>query len=133
MKLPMYEPEKPDVESPQPPDARTAGMVNDPARADALGPAIVDALKTVYDPEIPVNIYDLGLIYDVIVDASSAVGIRMTLTAPNCPAAQYLPGQVEQAARGVDGVSDARVDVVFDPPWDRERMSDAAKLQLGMW
>jgi FeS assembly SUF system protein len=87
----------------------------------------------VFDPEIPVNIHDLGLIYEVLVDSSSAVGVRMTLTAPNCPAAQWLPGQVEQKVKAVEGVTDVRVDVVFDPPWDRERMSDAAKLQLGMW
>jgi metal-sulfur cluster biosynthetic enzyme len=80
-----------------------------------------------------VNIQDLGLIYEVIVDSASAVGVRMTLTAPNCPAAQWLPGQVEQKVKAVEGVSDVRVDVVFEPPWDRDRMSDAAKLQLGMW
>jgi len=133
MKLPMYEPENPPAEAPRPSESRLTEMVNDPARADALRPPVLEALKAVYDPEIPVNIYDLGLIYDVIVDASSAVGIRMTLTAPNCPAAQILPGQVEQAARSVDGVGDVHVEVVFDPPWDRDRMSDAAKLQLGMW
>jgi FeS assembly SUF system protein len=128
----MIEPEgtPPD---PQPTALLTAGMVNDPANADALGPAIVEALKTVYDPEIPVNIHDLGLIYDVIVDQASTVGVRMTLTAPNCPAAPWLPSQVEQKVRAVDGVSDVKVDVVFDPPWDRDKMSDAAKLQLGMW
>jgi FeS assembly SUF system protein len=108
-------------------------MVPDAERTAALEPQIVAALRTIYDPEIPVNIHDLGLIYDVMVDAASAVGIRMTLTAPNCPAAQILPGQVEQAVRRVDGVSSVIVDVVFDPPWDRDRMSDAAKLQLGLW
>jgi FeS assembly SUF system protein len=132
MKLPMIQPEVP-VPEPQSSDLQTAGMVNDPAMADALGPAIFDALRTVYDPEIPVNIYDLGLIYDVIVDAASAVGIRMTLTAPNCPAAQWLPSQVQERVRGVEGVSEAKVDVVFDPPWDKDKMSDAAKLQLGLW
>ena len=86
-----------------------------------------------FDPEIPVNIYDLGLIYEILVDAASVVGVRMTLTAPNCPAAQWLPGQVEQKVKAIEGVTDARVDVVFDPPWDRDRMSDAAKLQLGLW
>ena len=108
-------------------------MVSDPARLEALRPQILAAIKTVFDPEIPVNIYDLGLIYDVIVDAASAVGVRMTLTAPNCPAAQWLPGQVEQKVKAVEGVADVLVDVVFDPPWDRDKMSDAAKLQLGMW
>jgi FeS assembly SUF system protein len=111
----------------------TEGMVNDPERNAALQPEIVKALSKVYDPEIPVNIYDLGLIYDIIVDASNAVGIRMTLTAPNCPAAQILPGQVKAAAAGVPGVTGAKVDVVWEPPWDRDRMSEAAKLQLGMF
>jgi len=96
-------------------------------------PAIVKALATVFDPEIPVNIYELGLIYDVIVDADSRVGIRMTLTAPACPAAQFLPGQVENAVKSVEGVREATVDIVWEPPWTRDRMSDAAKLQLGMF
>ena len=119
--------------SPAPSEMRTAGMVNDPSRLAELRPRILDAIKTVFDPEIPVNIFDLGLIYDVLVDASSVVGVRMTLTAPNCPAAQWLPGQVEQKVKAIEGVTDVRVDVVFDPPWDRDRMSEAAKLQLGMW
>lgn len=108
-------------------------IVRDPERTAALTPAIAKALATVYDPEIPVNIYDLGLIYDIAVDASSAVGIRMTLTAPACPAAQILPEQVRAAAAAVPGVVSVTVDVVWDPPWDRDRMSDAAKLQLGMF
>jgi FeS assembly SUF system protein len=111
----------------------TTGLVNDPERNAALRPEIIKALSKVFDPEIPVNIYDLGLIYDVIVDAAGVVGIRMTLTAPNCPAAQILPGQVRAAAAGVPGVTDAKVDVVWEPPWDRDRMSEAAKLQLGMF
>lgn len=111
----------------------TAGMVNDPERGAALKPQIVKALQKVFDPEIPVNIYDLGLIYDVIVDASSQVGIRMTLTAPACPAAQFLPGQVKNAVASVPGITDAKVDVVWDPPWTRDRMSDAAKLDLGLF
>jgi len=111
----------------------TAGLVNDPERSAALTPSIVAAISTVYDPEIPVNIYELGLIYDVIVDVSGAVGIRMTLTAPSCPSAQVLPEQVRSAVAAVPGVTDAKVDVVWDPPWDRDRMSEAAKLQLGMF
>ncbi len=111
----------------------TAGMVNDPERSAALQAEIVKALSKVYDPEIPVNIYELGLIYEIIVDASNAVGVRMTLTAPNCPAAQILPGQVKEAAAGVPGVTEAKVDVVWEPPWDKDRMSEAAKLQLGMF
>ena len=94
---------------------------------------IVQALRSIYDPEIPVNIYDLGLIYEIIVDASAAVGIRMTLTAPACPAAQFLPEQVRAAAAAVPGVSDVKVDVVWEPPWDRDRMSEAAKLRLGIF
>jgi FeS assembly SUF system protein len=128
--LPVIQPTAPSA-----PEAttRTAELVNDPDRRAALLPQIVKALSTVFDPEIPVNIYDLGLIYDVIVDAASNVGIRMTLTAPACPAAQFLPGQVETAVKSVDGVTDATVDIVWDPPWTRDRMSDAAKLQLGMF
>ena len=112
---------------------QTAGMVNDADARAALLPAIRAALSKVFDPEIPVNIYDLGLVYDVIVDATNVVGIRMTLTAPACPAAQILPGQVKTAVEAVPGVADVNVDVVWDPPWTRERMSEAAKLQLGMF
>ena len=111
----------------------TTGMVDDPERSAALRPAIVAALSKVFDPEIPVNIYELGLIYDIIVDRESAVGIRMTLTAPACPAAQSLPVEVRRRVAEVPGVTDARVDIVWEPPWTRDRMSDAAKLQLGMF
>jgi FeS assembly SUF system protein len=93
---------------------------------------VVDALRACFDPEIPVNIYDLGLIYGITVDAAGAVAVRMTLTAPNCPAAQTLPGEVERKVRAVPGVTAAKVDVVFDPPWNSCMMSDAAKLQLGL-
>ena len=108
-------------------------MVNDPQRSAVLLPPIVKALSGVFDPEIPVNIYDLGLIYEVIIDAASVVGIRMTLTAPACPAAQFLPQQVKDAVAAVPGVAEAKLDVVWEPPWDRDRMSEAAKLQLGLW
>jgi FeS assembly SUF system protein len=130
--LPVIQPQS-STPTPQPSEMKTSGMVSDPAQLDALRPRIVDAIKTVFDPEIPVNIWDLGLIYEILVDADAVAGVRMTLTAPNCPAAQWLPGQVEQKVRAVEGVRDVKVDVVFDPPWDRDRMSDAAKLQLGMW
>lgn len=93
---------------------------------------IIEALRTCFDPEIPVNIYELGLIYEVKVDPSGAVGIRMTLTSPNCPAAQSLPAEVEAKAKAVPGVTDVKVDVVWDPPWEPSRMSEAAKLELGM-
>ena len=94
---------------------------------------MVDALREIFDPEIPVNIMELGLVYDVWVDAAGVAGIRMTLTAPGCPAAQSLPVEVAHKVKAVPGVSDAKVDVVWDPPWTKDRMSDAAKLQLGMW
>lgn len=97
-----------------------------------LEAAVIDALRTVYDPEIPVNIYDLGLIYDLDVDEKGAVAIRMTLTAPGCPVAQTFPCTVECAVREVPGVTDAKVELVWDPPWSYDRMSDAVKLQLGM-
>ena len=93
---------------------------------------VIEALRTCFDPEIPVNIYELGLIYDVKVAPSGAVEIRMTLTSPNCPAAQSLPAEVEAKAKAVRGVTEAKVDVVWEPPWDSSRMSEAAKLQLGM-
>ena len=113
--------------------AQTGGMTSDPARTEALKPRVIEVLSTVFDPEIPVNIYELGLIYDIMVDQSSAVGIRMTLTAPGCPAAQSLPVEVEQKIAQIPGVTDVKVDIVWDPPWDRDRMSDAAKLQLGLF
>jgi FeS assembly SUF system protein len=94
---------------------------------------IIAALRKVYDPEMPVNIYELGLIYDILVDASDLVGIRMTLTAPACPAAQSLPVEVKNKVAQIPGVADVVVDIVWDPPWDRDRMSDVAKLQLGMF
>jgi FeS assembly SUF system protein len=129
--LPVIQPAAP--AAPTPADLKTAGLVNDESRAAELGPKVLAAIKTVFDPEIPVNIHDLGLIYDVIVTTDAVVGVRMTLTAPACPAAQWLPGQVEQKVKAVEGVSDALVDVVFDPPWTKDRMSEAAKLQLGLW
>jgi FeS assembly SUF system protein len=111
----------------------TEGMVPDAEQTAALRPAVVAALSEVFDPEIPVNIYELGLIYDIIVDQSRTVGIRMTLTAPGCPAAQSLPGEVKQRIAKIPEVTDVKVDIVWDPPWDRDRMSDAAKLQLGLF
>jgi FeS assembly SUF system protein len=122
-------------EQPPAPDAghETDGLVADPAKTEALRPGLQAALKTVFDPEIPVDIWELGLIYDVFVTAEGVAAIRMTLTAPACPAAQILPGQVRDAAKGVEGVTDAKVDVVWEPGWTKDRMSDMAKLQLGMW
>ena len=117
-----------------PPEGRdTEGLIADPVKTEALSAAITAALKKVYDPEIPVDIWELGLIYDVFVTAEGVAAIKMTLTAPGCPAAQILPGQVAAAAKTVDGVTDAKVDVVWEPGWTKDRMSDVAKLQLGMW
>ena len=94
---------------------------------------IVAALKTVYDPEIPADIYELGLIYKVDVDDARLVTIDMTLTTPNCPSAAELPSQVENAVSGVTGVREAKVNIVWDPPWDPSRMSDEARTVLDMW
>jgi FeS assembly SUF system protein len=93
---------------------------------------VTEALRKVYDPEMPTNIYELGLIYRVDVDDAGAVSIVMTLTAPNCPVAGSLPAEVEQQARSVEGVTAVKVELTFDPPWDKSRMSEAAKLALGM-
>ncbi len=93
---------------------------------------VVTALRTIYDPEIPVNIYDLGLIYGLDVDASGRVDIRMTLTAPACPVAGEMPVMVEQRVMEVPGVDEARVELVWEPPWSRDLLSEEAKLQLGM-
>ena len=130
--LPVIQPDTPTAQT-APTDRKTADLVRDAARTAALEPAIIAAIKTVFDPEIPVNIHDLGLIYEVLVDAAGVAGVRMTLTAPACPAAQILPGQVGAAAKTVPGVTDAKVDVVWEPGWTKDRMSDVAKLQLGMW
>jgi FeS assembly SUF system protein len=92
---------------------------------------VIDALCQIYDPEIPVNIYDLGLIYDVIVNDNGVVEINMTLTTPHCPVAETMPGEVEMRALYVDGVQDAKVNLVWDPPWDPSKMSEAAQLELG--
>ncbi|HSL20405.1 MAG TPA: SUF system Fe-S cluster assembly protein [Vicinamibacterales bacterium] len=115
------------------PSESIADLVPDPAKTAELRPAVLDAMKTVFDPEIPVNIYELGLIYDVLVDADANVGIRMTLTAPACPAAQSLPVEVREKVQRVPGVRSARVEIVWEPPWTKDRMSEAAKLQLGLW
>ena len=120
-------------EPPAPPPAVAHDPIEpDPLKTLELKPKLIEALSTVYDPEIPVNIYELGLIYDVDVNADALVGIRMTLTSPACPAAQSLPGEVKAKAKAVPGVSDAWVDVVWEPQWDMNKMSDAAKLQLGL-
>lgn len=93
---------------------------------------VIAALKKVYDPEMPVNIYELGLIYDCTVDPGGHVNLRMTLTAPNCPVAGTLPGDAERAIRAVPGVTGVKLELTFDPPWSKDRMSEAAKLALGL-
>ena len=103
-----------------------------PAEIDEVKNRIVEALHTCFDPEIPVNIYELGLIYDIDVEPTGSVKIRMTLTTPACPAAGSLPPEVQRKVRTVPNVTGAQVDVVWDPPWDKSRMSEAAKLQLGI-
>ena len=97
-----------------------------------LQQAVIDALKEIYDPEIPVNIYDLGLIYGVEVDEECDVTVIMTLTTPHCPVAESMPGEVELRAASVPGVRDAEVNLVWDPPWGPEKMTDEARLELGM-
>ena len=100
---------------------------------EALHEAVVAGLKTVFDPEIPVNIYDLGLIYDIKIDDEQHVFIQMTLTSPGCPVAQTFPGTVETAVNAVEGVTDCTVELVWEPTWTQDRMTEAAKLELGMF
>ena len=105
----------------------------DPDTANgALVEAVVEALKSIYDPEIPVDIYELGLIYDVAVDENCDAVVTMTLTTPNCPVAESMPGEVELRVLSVPGIRDAEVKLVWDPPWDPSKMSDEARLELGM-
>jgi len=99
----------------------------------ALQDKIIERVRTCYDPEIPVNIYDLGLIYEIKVEPDAHVHVKMTLTAPGCPAAGTLPGEVEDKITTLPGVKDVKVEVVWEPPWDKSRMSEAARLQLGMY
>jgi FeS assembly SUF system protein len=102
------------------------------AEPDSLEAKVIEALRSVYDPEIPVNIYDLGLIYQVEIDETQRVSIAMTLTAPGCPVAGTFPGTVEEKVRAVEGVSDAQVELVWEPAWTQERMTEAAKVELGL-
>ena len=117
-------------------ETATSGSENatpeDSMNPDAIRDRVIAQLKTVFDPEIPVNIYELGLIYKVEVAADGATQVAMTLTTPMCPAAEELPPEVETKARGVPGVTSVQLDLVWDPPWSPDMMSDAAKLDLGM-
>jgi FeS assembly SUF system protein len=102
------------------------------ATPEAIRDRVIEQLRDIYDPEIPVNIYELGLIYAVDVDAEGQVKVRMTLTSPMCPAAEMLPPEVETRARGVPGVTGVSLELVWDPPWSPDRMSESARLELGM-
>jgi FeS assembly SUF system protein len=108
----------------------TAAAITDPSDVEN---GIVEALKTVYDPEIPVNIYELGLIYDIDIQEDGAVKVKMTLTAPGCPVAGTLPGEVQAKVAGAPGVTSAEVELVWDPAWNPSMMSEAARLELGMF
>lgn len=106
-------------------------LVNEIMANEALENTIIDVLKTIYDPEIPVDVYELGLIYEVKIDGEGNVEIEMTLTSPNCPVAESMPKEVEDKVGAVDGVTSSKVNIVFDPPWDKDMMSEEAKLELG--
>jgi FeS assembly SUF system protein len=109
-----------------------ARVLEAPAALQAVGEEVIQQLKTVYDPEIPVDIFELGLIYRVQIDDAGATHILMTLTSPMCPAAEELPPEVETKARGVAGITSVTLDLVWDPPWSPDMMSEAARLELGM-
>jgi FeS assembly SUF system protein len=98
---------------------------------EALEGTIIDVLKSIYDPEIPVDVYELGLIYEVKINKDQTVDIEMTLTSPNCPVAESMPKEVEDKVASIEGIKSAKVNIVFDPPWDKEMMSEEAKLELG--
>ena len=108
------------------------GSPLDNLNAKATEALVVEVLRTIFDPELPVNIYELGLIYGIDVDPQGAVTVRMTLTSPACPVAESLPPEVEAKVGAIDGVTDARVELVWDPPWTPDRMSEAARLEAGM-
>lgn len=97
-----------------------------------LGDAVIETLKTIYDPEIPVNIHEMGLIYEVKVDDDHNVYILMTLTSPNCPVAESLPEEVKERVKDINGIKDVKVEITFEPPWDQSMMSEAAQLELGL-
>jgi len=132
--LPLDGPAAAPPEPAAPPPTAPAPLA-EPLSADqieALKERVVALLHTCFDPEIPVNIYELGLIYDIAIAPTGAVGIRMTLTSPACPVAGSLPPDIQRQVAALPQVTAARVDVVWDPPWDKDRMSEAAKLQLGI-
>ena len=122
----------PVVETPVEATAASVGPL-DPANTAAFQQLVIDQIKTVFDPEIPVDIYELGLIYDIIVDADKRVLINMTLTSPACPSAQQIPSEVRWKVKAIPGVTDAFVEIVWEPAWSKDRMSEAAKLSLGFF
>ena len=122
--------EQQDSAAPDTPDAPDAPDTPD---TQGLEAAIVETLQSIYDPEIPVSIYDLGLIYDIAIDGKAHVAITMTLTAPGCPVAEILPVEIEEKVRAVPGVAAAKVEITWEPPWSPDMMSDAARLELGMF
>jgi len=128
-------PETPEIAAPAAETAATAATPPPPAitEPDEIENGVVEVLKTIFDPEIPVNIYELGLVYDVDVQAGGEVKITMTLTSPACPVAGSLPGEVQTKVEKVPGVAKAEIDLVWDPAWNPSLMSEAAKLQLGMF
>jgi FeS assembly SUF system protein len=132
--LPLDEPMEATPANPQaaPPPASPLAEPMTSAQIADLHERIVAALCTCFDPEIPVNIYELGLIYDIVIAPEGAVTIRMTLTSPACPVAGTLPGDVQRKLQSLPNVVSVKVDTVWDPPWDKDRMSEAAKLQLGI-
>jgi FeS assembly SUF system protein len=107
-------------------------MQEDKINTDLIGEKVVSVLKTIYDPEIPVDIYELGLIYDVFVNEDYDVKIIMTLTSPNCPVAESLPKEVEEKVESIKTIKSAKVEITFDPPWSKDLMSEEAKLELGL-
>ncbi len=125
--------DKPAVPAPEPlPTKPPLAQPLVAAEIEKLNTAIIEAMHKVFDPEIPVNIYELGLIYDITIAPTGSVDIRMTLTSPGCPVAGTLPGEVQRKVLPLDNVTAAKVDVIWDPPWTPARMSEAAKLQLGI-
>lgn len=109
-----------------------ARVLNAPGALQSVGEEVIQQLKTVYDPEIPVDIFELGLIYNITIADDGATQIKMTLTSPMCPAAEELPPEVETKARSVEGITSVTLDLVWDPPWSPDKMSEAARLELGM-
>ena len=115
-----------------PPDRPPLDQPLTTEQMEDLRTRIVETLKTCYDPEVPINIYELGLIYDIDIQPAGAVGIRMTLTSPACPVAGSLPPEVQAKVKAIPDVTSVKVDLVWDPPWDQDRLSDAARLKLGI-